>query len=90
MCFYDFISASYSPKYSNILVVEDKHLILLYTNSKSRILLVFYWSRAYHVRVTKLDCLSRNSARGKQYVIDRRITKKSRAPSREDATFGHA
>jgi hypothetical protein len=38
---------------------------------------VFYWLRAYHVRVTKLGCLPRNSARGKQYVIDRRITKKN-------------
>jgi hypothetical protein len=33
--------------------------------------LVFYWSRAYHVRVTKLGCLPRNRARGRQYVIDR-------------------
>jgi hypothetical protein len=41
------------------------HLVLLYTNSQSRIFLVFYWSRAYHVRVTKLGCLPRNSARGR-------------------------
>ncbi len=64
---------------------------LLYINSQSRFFLVFHWSRAYHVRVTNLGCLPRNSARGRQYVIDQRITKKkSRAPSREDATFGHA
>ncbi len=44
---------------------------LLYINSQSRFFLVFYWSRAYHGRVTKLSCLTRNSARGRQYVIDR-------------------
>ncbi len=44
---------------------------LLYINIQSHFFLVFYWWRAYHVRVTKLGCLPRNSARGRQYVIDR-------------------
>ncbi len=62
---------------ANMAEILSKQLILLYINSQSRFFLVFYWSRAYHVRVTKLGCLSRDSARGRQYVIDRRITKKN-------------
>ena len=57
--------------------LKSNHSTLLYINSQSRFFLVFYWSRAYHVRVTKLGCLPRNSARGRQYVIDRQITKKN-------------
>ena len=41
-----------------------------------------------YVWLWKLDCLPRISARGKQCIIHRWITKKSRAPSREHATFG--
>ena len=43
----------------------------LYTNGQSSPFHVFHWSRVYHVRVTKLDCLSRISARGRQRVIHR-------------------
>ena len=32
-------------------------IILLYTNSQSPLFLVFYWSIAYRMRVTKLVCL---------------------------------
>ena len=50
---------------------------------------MFHWWRAYHVRLTKLDCLPRISARGRQCIIHRWINKKkSRAPSRGHATFG--
>ena len=49
----------------NLMRVGRKQHILLYINSQSRIFLVFYWLRAYHVRVTKLGCLPRNSARGR-------------------------
>ena len=37
---------------------------------------MFYWWRAYHVRLTKLDCLPRISARGKQCIIHRVNNKK--------------
>ena len=35
------------------------------------------------MRVTKLGCLPRNSARGRQYVIDRRILRRSPIVSNE-------
>ena len=50
---------------------------------------MFHWWRAYHVRLWKLDCLPRISARALfAMLIHRWITKKSRAPSRKHATFG--
>ena len=48
-----------------ILIIADTHAILLYTNRQSSPFHVFYWWRAYHVRLTKLDCLPRISARGR-------------------------
>ena len=44
---------------------------LLYTNRQSSPFHVFYWWRAYHVRLTKLDCLPHISARGRQCIIHR-------------------
>ena len=55
----------------NSLFPSGAHIkcILLYTNSQSSPFHVFHWSRVYHVRVTKLDCLPRISAR--QRVVHR-------------------
>ncbi len=54
---------------TNITSINDLNMhnyyYYIYINSQSRFFLVFYWSRAYHVRVTKLGCLPRNSARGR-------------------------
>ena len=36
----------------------------------------FHWWRAYHVRLTKSNCLPRISVRGRQCIIHRWITKK--------------
>ena len=50
---------------------EGTHIYLLYTNRQSSPFHVLYWWRAYHVRLTKLDCLPRISARGRQCIIHR-------------------
>ena len=69
--------------------LAKQQIALLYSKCQSSIFLLFDWTKAYHVRVKKLGCFPRNGARGKQYVIDLETNeKKSRAPSREDATFG--
>jgi hypothetical protein len=61
--------------------------IIIYTNSQSRVFLVFYSVES----ISRESDEIRLSPSQQRDVIDRRITKKkSRAPSREDATLGHA
>ena len=67
-----------------------RQILLLYSKCQSSVFLLVNWTKANHVRVKKLGCFPRSSARGKQYVIDGEITEKIRAPSREYATFGRS
>ena len=63
---YIYLILNYSAK---IMFIDLMYLItygpLLYTNRQSYPFYVFHWWRAYHVRLEKLDCLPRISARGR-------------------------
>ena len=74
-------------KNKTYFIISLEYFKLLYTNRQSFPFHAFHWRRAYHVRLAKSNCFPRFSARGRQCIIHRWITKKSRAPSHEHATI---
>ena len=80
---YDDFSPTISHRWDNVkikseiivirLAMSANYIWLLCTKRQSSPFHVFHWSKAYHVRVTKLDCLPRISAIGRQCVFHRWI-----------------